>query len=210
MTKTIALPPLPYPYHALEPYIDEETLHIHHDKHFQTYIDKYNGILESNGEISSKSLTELLANVEAIPSSVKTGVINQGGGVYNHDFYFNNLSPDGSKAPIGNLKVAIESAFGSVETFQAEFGAAAGFVFGSGWTWLVKKADGTLEIMSTPNQETPISKGYTPIITIDVWEHAYYLKYQNRRPEYINAFFSIINWDRAEQLFNGELEPVSL
>lgn len=210
MIKTVSLPPLPYPYHGLEPHIDEETMHIHHDKHFQTYIDKYNAILESNSDIADKSLTELLSNTDAIPASVRQGVINQGGGVYNHDFFFNNLAPDGSREPVGNLKMAIERDFGNVEAFKTAFGSAAALVFGSGWTWLVKKPDGKLEIISTSNQDCPISKGHTPLVTIDVWEHAYYLKYQNKRPEYIGAFSTIVNWDRAEKIFNGEITPSCL
>lgn len=210
MSKTVALPPLPYAYNALEPYIDEQTMHIHHDKHFQTYVDKYNAILDANSTIANESLCHLLSSPDTLPPAVKAPVINQGGGVYNHDFFFKNLSPNSSKEPVGNLKAAIIRDFGSVETFKTEFSSIANMTFGSGWAWLVKDGNGKLSIMSTPNQDTPISKGLLPLITIDVWEHAYYLKYQNKRPEYTTAFWNVVNWDRAEQIFNGEVSPSCL
>lgn len=207
MANTVMLPPLPFAYNALEPYMDEETLHIHHDKHHQAYVDKYNLIINANSEIANKTLCELLSNTESIPTSIRQNVINQGGGVYNHDFFWQNLSPTSTKAPIGTLKAAIDKDFGSFEAFKAEFSTAASLNFGSGWTWLVKAPDGKLEILNTANQDTPISKGLIPIITLDIWEHAYYLKYKNLRPDYITAFWNIVNWDHAEKLYNGEISP---
>ncbi|MGL4800100.1 MAG: superoxide dismutase [Cellulosilyticaceae bacterium] len=205
MAQTVTLPALPYAYNALEPFIDEETMHIHHDKHFQTYVDKYNAIISSNSDISNESLCHLLMSPDNIPASVRQNVINQGGGVYNHDFFFKNLSATSSKEPTGNLKAALIRDFGSIEDFKAQFSSVANMTFGSGWAWLVKDGNGKLSIISTANQDTPISRGLLPLMTVDVWEHAYYLKYQNRRPEYTAAFWNVVNWDRAEQLFNGEV-----
>lgn len=207
MIQTVTLPPLPYAYEALEPYMDAETLHIHHDKHHQAYVDKYNLIINSNSEISDKTLCELLSNTEDIPVSIRQNLLNQGGGVYNHNFFWQILSPTSTKEPIGNLKVAIDKDFGNFETFKSEFSTAASLNFGSGWTWLVNGPDGKLEILNTANQDTPISQGLTPILTLDVWEHAYYLKYKNLRPEYIKAFWNIVNWEQAEKLYNGEAAP---
>ncbi len=209
MSKTVAIPPLPYAYNALEPSIDEETMHLHHDKHFQSYADKYNAILEANSTIADKSLNELLSDVAAIPGSVRQQVINQGGGVYNHTFFFAGLTPHKSE-PTGTLKEAIIRDFGSIETFKSEFAEAAALTFGSGWAWLVKGLEDKLSIVTTFNQDTPISQGLLPILTIDVWEHAYYLKYKNVRPEFIKAFWNVVNWERAEQLFKGEVPACEL
>ncbi|MGL4344879.1 MAG: superoxide dismutase [Cellulosilyticaceae bacterium] len=203
MNNQYTLTPLPYSYDALEPYIDARTVEIHHDKHQQAYVDKLNLAVNKHPELFSKSVEELLTNLEAIPEDIKKEVINQGGGVYNHTFYWNNLSPNSNKAPIGNLSAAIDKAFRNYEDFKTQFKAAATANFGSGWTWLAKDPSGNLVLLNTANQDSPISYGYKPLATIDIWEHAYYLKYQNRRPEYIDAYFSLINWDYAEQLFNA-------
>ena len=207
MNTPCTVPPLPYAYNAMEPYMDEETMHIHHDKHHQAYVDKLNFIVENHSTLADKSLTEILTHLDDLPEPIKTDVTNQGGGVYNHNFLWYNLCPDGSKEPIGNLKTAIDQTFGSFEKFKAVFTDAAIKNFGSSWTWLIKNTKGELEVFNTPNQVTPISFGLTPVMTIDLWEHAYYLKYQNRRPDYINAFFNLINWERAEKIYNRELSP---
>lgn len=210
MSMTFTVPALPYAYNALEPYIDEETMHIHHDKHHQAYVDKLNLIVTNHSNLAGKSLTEILTHLNDLQEPVKTDVTNQGGGVYNHNFLWYNLSPTASKEPIGHLKSAIDSTFGSFENFKTAFTDAAIKNFGSGWTWLVKNAQGKIEILNTPNQVTPISSGLTPLMTIDLWEHAYYLKYQNRRPEYINAYLNLVNWDRAEKIYNDTLAPEDL
>lgn len=210
MATLFSVPPLPYAYTALEPYIDEATLHFHHDKHHQAYVDKLNEIITNNPQLGEKSLTELLTHLDSLTEPLKTNLTNQGGGVYNHNFLWYNMAPNASKEPVGNLKSAIDTTFGSFEAFKTAFKDAAIKNFGSSWTWLVKNADNKLEIFNTPNQVTPITLGLTPIMTIDLWEHAYYLKYQNRRPEYIDAFFNIINWDRAENIYNGKQSPEEL
>ena len=210
MATLFSVPPLPYAYTALEPYIDEATLHFHHDKHHQAYVDKLNEIITNNPQLGEKSLTELLTHLDSLTEPLKTNLTNQGGGVYNHNFLWYNMAPNTSKEPVGNLKSAIDTTFGSFEAFKTAFKDAAIKNFGSSWTWLVKNADNKLEICNTPNQVTPITLGLTPIMTIDLWEHAYYLKYQNRRPEYIDAFFNIINWDRAENIYNGKQSPEEL
>lgn len=207
MSTLFSLPPLPYAYTALEPYMDEATLHFHHDKHHQAYVDKLNEIITNNPHLEGKSLTELLTQLDTLTEPLKTQLTNQGGGVYNHNFLWYNLSSNGSQEPVGNLKTAIDATFGSFEAFKTAFKDAAIKNFGSGWTWLVKNADHKLEIVNTPNQVTPITSGLVPLMTIDLWEHAYYLKYQNRRPEYIDAFFNLINWDRAESIYNGQKSP---
>ena len=210
MSTLFSVPPLPYAYTALEPYIDEATLHFHHDKHHQAYVDKLNEIITNNTQLGEKSLTELLTHLDSLTEPLKTNLTNQGGGVYNHNFLWYNMAPNASKEPVGNLKSAIDTTFGSFEAFKTAFKDTAIKNFGSSWTWLVKNADNKLEIFNTPNQVTPITLGLTPIMTIDLWEHAYYLKYQNRRPEYIDAFFNIINWDRAENIYNGKQSPEEL
>ena len=198
MSTLFSVPPLPYAYTALEPYIDEATLHF------------LNEIITNNPQLGEKSLTELLTHLDSLTEPLKTNLTNQGGGVYNHNFLWYNMAPNASKEPVGNLKSAIDTTFGSFEAFKTAFKDAAIKNFGSSWTWLVKNADNKLEIFNTPNQVTPITLGLTPIMTIDLWEHAYYLKYQNRRPEYIDAFFNIINWDRAENIYNGKQSPEEL
>lgn len=192
---------LPYDYAALEPAIDKETMMLHHDKHHQTYVDKLNAALASHPEISYESVDELLTNFATVPEDIKSAVRNHGGGHSNHSIFWNILAPAG-QTPSNELKTTIGAAFESFEKFQELFNAAATAHFGSGWTWLIKNKEGKLEIKSYPNQDSPYMDGATPIFGIDVWEHAYYLKYQNRRPEYITAFWTVINWTEVEKRLN--------
>lgn len=196
-----SLRPLPYAYNALEPYIDALTMEIHHDRHHQAYVDNLNKALEKYPEFYEKSLEEILSNLDAIPADIRQAVINNAGGVYNHDFFWSIMSPDHNQEPSGALLDAIVKTFGSVEEFKAQFAQAAAARFGSGWAWLVKDAEGNLKIMSTANQDSPISDGYKLIIGLDVWEHAYYLNYQNKRPAYIENWWKLVNWKQAEENF---------
>jgi len=193
------LPPLPYPYDALEPFLDTETVTIHHDKHFKAYVDNLNKALEPYATYHSWPLEKLLCNILLLPKSIQTAVKNNGGGVYNHMLYFNGMSPIKDQQPQGELKDMIIKTFGSYEAWQDNFKEAALAQFGSGWTWLVLDQCGNLKIANTPNQDTPLPRGLCPILLIDVWEHAYYLKYQNRRGDYINNWFPLINWQEAEK-----------
>ena len=189
------LPPLPYPSDALEPYIDKQTMEIHHGKHHQAYITNLNKALEQAPQLADKPLHELLANNLAIvPEAIKTAVRNNGGGHYNHSMFWNILNPSGGGAPVGNLAQAITGAFGSVDAMKEKFSAAATTRFGSGWAWLVKSGS-AIEIISTANQDCPLMEGKFPVMGLDVWEHAYYLKYQNRRADYVKAFQDVINWE---------------
>lgn len=197
------LPDLPYDYDALEPYIDKQTMELHHSKHHQTYIDKLNTAIKGNDELSSLSIEDLIKNLSKVPEDIKTTVRNNGGGHLNHGFFWKIMaSPtQGSGGePSGDLLSAINSTFGSFKEFQEKFAGAAAGRFGSGWAWLVKSSD-KIEITSTPNQDSPVSENITPILGLDVWEHAYYLKYQNRRPEYIDAWWNVVNWQEVEKLF---------
>ncbi|MDP9112928.1 MAG: superoxide dismutase [Acidobacteriota bacterium] len=197
------LPALPYAFDALEPHIDAKTMEIHHDKHHQAYITNVNKALESAPELASKSVEELLANNCAIvPEAIKTAVRNNGGGHYNHSMFWTILRPGAGGAPVGNLAQAITGAFGGFDAFKEKFNAAATTRFGSGWAWLVKSGS-AVEVISTANQDCPLMEGKFPVIGLDVWEHAYYLKYQNRRPEYIGAWWSVVNWAEAEKRFNS-------
>jgi superoxide dismutase, Fe-Mn family len=197
------LPALPYAPDALEPHIDKLTMEIHHGKHHQTYITNLNKALESAPELAAKTVEELLANNLAIvPDAIKTAVRNNGGGHINHSMFWTILAPRAGGMPEGNLASAINAAFGSFDTFKEKFGAAATTRFGSGWAWLLKTSSG-VEITSTANQDSPVMEGKFPVIGLDVWEHAYYLKYQNRRPEYIAAWWSVVNWKEAEKRFNA-------
>jgi Fe-Mn family superoxide dismutase len=197
------LPALPYASDALEPYIDKMTMEIHHGKHHQAYITNVNKALESAPELAGKTVEELLANNCAIvPDAIKTAVRNNGGGHINHSMFWTILGPGAGGAPVGNLASAINGAFGSFDGFKEKFGAAATTRFGSGWAWLLKTSSG-VEITSTANQDSPVMEGKFPVIGLDVWEHAYYLKYQNRRPEYIAAWWSVVNWAAAEKRFNA-------
>jgi len=194
-----SVPDLPYDYAALEPHIDEETMRVHHDKHHQAYVDKANGALEGT-EWADRDVEDVLRNLDSLPADKQGPVRNNGGGHYNHTLFWQMLSPDGGGAPGGDLAAAIDSAFGSFEDFKAKFKEAGIGQFGSGWAWLVKDGDG-VAIAKTPNQDSPISEGKTPLLGCDVWEHAYYLKYQNKRPDYIDAFWNVVNWSYVEERF---------
>ncbi|UOQ84152.1 superoxide dismutase [Gracilibacillus salinarum] len=188
------LPALSFATDALEPHIDQTTMEIHHGKHHQTYVDKLNAAMEGQDQLADKSLAELLADLESVPDSIRTAVRNNGGGHFNHTLFWEVIAPGTITAPAGALADAINAKFGSFDQFKEEFSNAAATRFGSGWAWLVVNGNGELEVTSTPNQDNPISEGKTAILGIDVWEHAYYLHYQNRRPEYIDNFFHVINW----------------
>lgn len=195
------LPALPYAYNALEPYIDELTMQIHHDKHHATYVNNLNAALEGHADLQALDLTALLSKIDSVPESIRTAVRNNGGGHANHTLYWEIMTPGGAKEPTGELAEAINAAFGSFENFKSEFSKAGAGRFGSGWAWLVVTKDGKLAVYSTANQDSPLLQGDTPILAMDVWEHAYYLKYQNRRPDYINAFFNVINWDKVAEKY---------
>ncbi len=194
------LPKLAYAYDALEPYIDARTMEIHHTKHHQAYITNLNGAVEKAPELAGKSLVELLSDLNAIPESVRMVVRNHGGGTYNHNLFWEIMGPKAGGAPKGEFAKAIDAAFTSFDNFKAEFEKAAMGRFGSGWAWLVKKGSG-LAVVSTANQDSPLSEGMTPIFGIDVWEHAYYLNYQNRRADYVSAFWNVVNWDAVAEKF---------
>jgi superoxide dismutase, Fe-Mn family len=189
------LPDLPYDYAALEPHIDEQTMRLHHDKHHQTYVNNVNAALEGT-EWADRPIEEVLANLDQVPEAKRTAVRNNGGGHANHSMFWEIMSPDGGGAPAGALAAAIDEAFGDFDAFKEQFAAAAVGRFGSGWAWLVSD-DGSLSITSSQNQDTPLMEGRTPILGVDVWEHAYYLKYQNRRPEYVGAWWNVVNWDEV-------------
>jgi len=194
------LPPLPYPADALEPHIDKTTMEIHHGKHHGAYVTNLNKALESAPDLQSKTVEELLANsLAAVPEAIKTAVRNNGGGHANHSLFWNLLSPKGGGAPKGEIENVITATFGGFDSFKEKFNAAATTRFGSGWAWLVKGGGSTFEILSTANQDSPLMDGKKPILGLDVWEHAYYLKYQNRRPEYIAAWWNLVNWDEANK-----------
>ncbi|MBR7554368.1 superoxide dismutase [Allobacillus sp. GCM10007491] len=194
------LPELPYAYDALEPHIDKETMNIHHTKHHNTYVTKLNAALEGHSDLQDKSLDELLKDLNSLPSDIQTAVRNNGGGHANHSLFWKVLSPNGGGEPSGELADKINEKFGSFSAFQDEFANAATGRFGSGWAWLIVN-NGELEITSTPNQDTPVMDGKTPILGLDVWEHAYYLNYQNRRPDYIKAFWNVVNWDEVSKRY---------
>jgi len=195
------LPELGYEYNALEPYIDEETMKIHHKKHHQAYIDKLNAALEKHPELHERRVRELVANLEEVPEDIRTAVRNHGGGHVNHEFFWQILKKNGGKLPEGKIGDAINKKFGSYEEFKKKFSDAALTRFGSGWAWLVVNKDKKLEVMSTANQDSPLSEGKKPVLGVDVWEHAYYLKYQNKRPEYIENFFNVINWEKVNEKY---------
>lgn len=191
------LPTLSYAYDALEPYIDARTMEIHHTKHHQAYIDKLNAALAGRPELADKPLEALLADLDALPADIRTAVRNHGGGHANHTLFWTVIGPGQGGRPEGDLAAAIERAFGSFDAFKTQFADAAAGRFGSGWAWLVKDKAGKLSIESTANQDSPLMEGKKPLLGLDVWEHAYYLKYQNRRPEYIGAFWNIVNWQQV-------------
>jgi len=194
------LPELPYAYNALEPYFDARTMEIHYTKHHQTYVDKLNAALEKHSDLQNKSVEDLLRDLNSVPESIRTAVRNHGGGHFNHSFFWPMLRKETSYG--GAVADAINSSFGSLDTFKEKFSNSAALLFGSGWAWLVW-SNNELQIVTTANQDNPLSQGKTPILGIDVWEHAYYLKYQNRRPEYVSAFFNVINWDTVNEYFKA-------
>ncbi|MEB8374222.1 superoxide dismutase [Mammaliicoccus sciuri] len=194
------LPKLPYAYDALEPHIDKETMEIHHTKHHNTYVTKLNDAVKGT-DLESKSIEDIVKNLNSVPDDIRTAVQNNGGGHYNHSLFWELLTPNASE-PSGEVVDAISSTFGSLDKFKEEFAATAAGRFGSGWAWLVVD-NGQLAIVSTPNQDNPISEGKLPILGLDVWEHAYYLNYQNRRPDYINAFWNVVNWDKVNELYQA-------
>lgn len=196
-----SVPDLPYPYDALEPHIDEQTMRLHHDKHHQAYVDKANGALEGT-PLADKPIEEVIADLGAVPEDKRGAVRNNGGGHLNHTLFWESMSPNGGGAPSGDLAAAIDSAFGSFDAFKEQFEAAGAGQFGSGWAWLVLDG-GQLAVTSTPNQDNPVSQGKTPLLGNDVWEHAYYLKYQNRRPEYLKAWWSVVNWDKVAERYSA-------
>ena len=195
------LPKLPYAYDALEPFIDAKTMEIHHSKHHAAYVAKLNEALANYPELQTKPVKDLLIGLQGVPDAVRTAVRNFGGGHFNHSMFWELMKPQGGGAAVGELSKAIVKTFGTFEKFQEEFTKAAAGVFGSGWAWLVLDSIGGLKIVQTPNQDNPISTGLKPILTIDVWEHAHYLKYQNRRPDYIGAWWNVVNWAKAEENF---------
>ena len=197
------LPPLPYPFAALEPHIDAKTMEIHHDKHHQAYITNANNALKDYPELAAKPVEELLSNLSAIPESIRTVVRNNAGGHANHSFFWKTLGPNAGGSPKGKLAEAINSTFGSFDQFKEKFQAAGAGRFGSGWAWLVVNKQGKLEITSTANQDNPISDGLKPVLGVDVWEHAYYLLYQNRRPDYLKAFWNVVNWDEVGKYYDA-------
>ncbi|WP_029423151.1 superoxide dismutase [Alicyclobacillus macrosporangiidus] len=199
------LPPLPYDYNALEPHIDEQTMRIHHDRHHGTYVNNLNAALEGHPDLQAKSLDELLRNIDSVPESIRTAVRNNGGGHANHSLFWQIMSPNGGGQPTGALADAINSTFGSFEKFKDEFSKAAAGRFGSGWAWLVID-NGKLAITSTPNQDNPVMEGKTPILGLDVWEHAYYLKYQNKRPDYIAAWWNVVNWAEVGKRYEAAIK----
>ena len=198
---SFSLPPLPYAYDALEPHIDKETMTIHHDKHHGAYVSKLNDAVQGHADLSSKTVEELISNLDAVPEAIRPAVRNNGGGHANHTLFWENMTPGGYKEPTGELADAIKAAFGSFDSFKEKFNNAGATRFGSGWAWLVKSKDGKLDIISTPNQDSPLMDGHQPILGNDVWEHAYYLKYQNRRPDYLAAWWNVVNFDKVAEQF---------
>ncbi|WP_078391354.1 superoxide dismutase SodA [Shouchella patagoniensis] len=196
------LPELPYAANALEPHIDEQTMNIHHGKHHNTYVTNLNAALEGHESLASKDIDELVASLDSVPENIRTAVRNNGGGHANHSLFWQLLSPNGGGEPTGALADEIKSTFGSLEEFKTKFADAAKGRFGSGWAWLVVN-NGKLEITSTPNQDSPLTDGKTPVLGLDVWEHAYYLNYQNRRPDYIAAFWNVVNWDEVAKRYEA-------
>ena len=198
---TYKLPELNYEYDALEPHIDKETMEIHYTKHHQAYTNNLNDALEKHPELKDKDLEKILRNLEEVPEDIRTAVRNNGGGFHNHSLFWETLAPATGQAPSEDLKEAIDTAFGSFDEFKEKLSNAAKTRFGSGWGWLVLKDDKTLDVISTANQDSPLMDGLRPLLGIDVWEHAYYLNYQNRRPDYVENWFKVINWDRVSELY---------
>ncbi|ALS30056.1 superoxide dismutase [Paenibacillus cisolokensis] len=199
------LPALPYATNALEPHIDAQTMEIHHGRHHNTYVTNLNAALESAPELQNKSVEELIANLDAVPESIRTAVRNNGGGHANHSLFWVTIGPNGGGKPSGKLAEAIDRELGGFDKFKEEFTKAATTRFGSGWAWLAVSKDGKLKVYSLPNQDSPIMEGDTPILGLDVWEHAYYLKYQNKRPDYIAAFWNVVNWEEVGKRYEAAL-----
>lgn len=195
------LPQLPYAYDALEPHFDKETMNIHHTRHHNTYVTNLNAALESK-EVAASSIEELISNLDALPEGIRTAVRNNGGGHANHSLFWTLLTPEGTGTPVGEVAEAINAKFGSLDELKAAFTQAALTRFGSGWAWLVVN-NGELEVTSTANQDSPLMEGKTPILGLDVWEHAYYLNYQNKRPDYVGAFWNLVNWEKVEELYQA-------
>jgi len=198
------LPALPYAFGALEPHIDARTMEIHHDKHHAAYVNNLNNALKDHADLAAKPVNDLISDLAAVPEAVRTAVRNNGGGHSNHSFFWELMTPGGAPSPVGKLAEAIVRTFGGADEFKAKFEAAGVGRFGSGWAWLIVNKQGGLEVVSTPNQDSPIMEGNRPVLGNDVWEHAYYLNYQNRRPDYLKAWWNVVNWDHAEQNYlNG-------
>lgn len=195
------LPDLPYAYDALEPHIDTETMHLHHDKHHNAYVNNLNAAIEKHPELGKKSIEDLIADLNSVPEDIRTAVRNNGGGHANHALFWLVMAPNAGGEPTGEIKAAIDATFGSFASFKEKFAAAAATRFGSGWAWLVVTQDGKLEITSTANQDSPLTEGKTPILGLDVWEHAYYKKYSNVRADYIGAFWNVVNWAEVNKRF---------
>jgi Fe-Mn family superoxide dismutase len=195
------LPPLPYDYTALEPHIDELTMHLHHDKHHQAYVNNVNTALQGQSQFENMSVDDLMRNLNSVPENIRAAVRNNGGGHANHSMFWQIMKPNGGGEPTGDLASAISSAFGSFDQLKAAFNDAGAKRFGSGWAWLVIGADGKLAVTSTANQDSPLTDGLFPVMGNDVWEHAYYLKYQNRRPDYLAAWWNVVNWDEIAKRF---------
>ena len=196
------LPQLPYAHNALEPFIDEQTMQIHHGKHHQTYVNNLNAALEKHPELQGKPVEQLIADLNAIPEDIRTAVRNNGGGHANHTFFWRIMGPNAGGAPTGAIAEAINAKFGSFDAFKDAFAKAAAGRFGSGWAWVVKSGNG-IDVVSTANQDSPLMEGKTPVLGIDVWEHAYYLKYQNKRPDYVTAWWNVVNWDAVNKAFGA-------
>jgi Fe-Mn family superoxide dismutase len=203
------LPPLPYAFDALEPHIDARTMEIHHDRHHATYVNNLNGAIEKHPELGKKTIEELLRGINSVPEDIRNVVRNNGGGHANHSMFWSIMGPSGGGEPTGALASAISSAFGDFATFKDNLSKAAVGQFGSGWGWLVRDAGGKLSVIGRPNQDSPLMEGLTPILGVDVWEHAYYLKYQNKRPDYVAAWWNTINWAAVAERFEGKIPELS-
>lgn len=204
-TEPFKLPPLPYAYNALEPHIDEQTMRFHHDKHHAAYVNNLNGAIAKHPELKSKSAEDLLRNLNTIPDDIRSVVRNNGGGHVNHTMFWEIMAPNGGGEPRGAIAAAIKESFGDFASFKKQFNEAGAKRFGSGWAWLVRTPDGKLQVTNTPNQDSPFFEGNYPILGNDVWEHAYYLKYQNRRADYLNAWWNVVNWQAVEARFQEAL-----
>lgn len=196
------VPPLPYPFDALEPHIDARTMEIHHDRHHAGYVKKLNAALEGRSDLQDKSVEDLLRDIDSVPQEIRTKVRQNGGGHANHSLFWTVMSPEGGGEPTGSLASAIDDAFGGFDSFQDEMKDAGSGRFGSGWAWLVVGSNGALEVVDTPNQDSPLMDGKTPILGVDVWEHAYYLKYQNKRGDYLDAWWNVVNWTEVQRRYD--------